>query len=454
MKPTASILLVDDDAIFRQVIGAELKRLRFEVAGVGSGAEALQSVAAREPDVVLLDLQLPEVSGLEVLKNIRDRCPACEVIMLTGHGSIDTAIESIRIGAFDYVVKPCPLAELELRIQRAIERHSLRRRASLLERGLTPADPGSSLVGESPEFRRLLALVDRVAPTDSTVLISGETGSGKEMIAKLLHARSPRRSRPFVVVECAALQESLLQSELFGHERGAFTGADRAKPGLFEVAHGGTIFLDEIGEVSLATQVKLLRVLDTSTFRHVGGTTEIRVDARVLAATNRNLPAMVGQGLFREDLFYRLGTITIDVPPLRARGADVELLAAHFAAVFGDRFGFRKRIAPAALDVLRRHDWPGNIRELLHVIEAAVVVGDGDEILPHHLPAAVRPGPAASSPGPGGGPGTLATLDELERVHIESALRATNGHRSQAAKILGISERNLYRKLKEHGLPG
>jgi DNA-binding NtrC family response regulator len=454
MKPTASILLVDDDTIFRQVIGAELKRLRFDVTGVGSGAEALQSLAEHEPDVVLLDLQLPEMSGLEVLKNIRERCPACEVIMLTGHGSIDTAIESIRIGAFDYVVKPCPLAELELRIQRAIERQSLRRRTSLLERGLTPSDPGSSLVGESPEFRRLLALVDRVAPTDSTVLISGETGSGKEMIAKLLHARSPRRSRPFVVVECAALQESLLQSELFGHERGAFTGADRAKPGLFEVAHGGTIFLDEIGEVSLATQVKLLRVLDTSTFRHVGGTTEIRVDARVLAATNRNLAGLVGQGLFREDLFYRLGTITIDVPPLRARGTDVELLASHFAGVFGDRFGFRKRIGPAAIDVLRRHDWPGNVRELLHVIEAAVVVGDGDEILPHHLPAAVRSAPAASLLNPGGGPGTFATLNELERVHIESALRATNGHRGNAAKTLGISERNLYRKLKEHGLAG
>jgi DNA-binding NtrC family response regulator len=208
--------------------------------------------------------------------------------------------------------------------------------------------------------------------------------------------------------------------------------------------------------VSLATQVKLLRVLDTSTFRHVGGTAEIRVDARVLAATNRNLPAMVGQGLFREDLFYRLGTITIDVPPLRARGADVGLLAAHFAAMFAERFGFRKRIGPAALEALGRHDWPGNVRELLHVIEAAVIVGEGEEILPHHLPASVRarPGAAAPPPPPAAASGPLGTLTELERVHIESALRATNGHRGNAARILGISERNLYRKLKEHGLPG
>ena len=215
------------------------------------------------------------------------------------------------MGAFDYVGKPCPLDELEVRIQRALERQALRKRATLLERGLTPPDLGSSFVGESPEFRQVLALIDRVGPTDSTVLITGETGSGKEMVAKLLHARSPRRQRPFVVVDCAALQESLLQSELFGHERGAFTGADRAKPGLFEVAHGGTIFLDEIGEISLATQVKLLRVLDTSTFRRVGATSEIHVNVRVLAATNRDLEAMVRQGLFREDLYYRLSTITL-----------------------------------------------------------------------------------------------------------------------------------------------
>jgi DNA-binding NtrC family response regulator len=448
------VLLVDDDAVFRQVMGKELRRLHFEVSDVGLAAEAVQRVADLDPDVVLLDLQLPDMNGIDALKAIRERTSNCEVIMLTGHGSIDTAIESIRIGAFDYVVKPCPIAELEMRIHRAIERQALRRRTSLLERGLTPSDPGAWLVGESPEFRRLLALVDRVAPTDSTVLITGETGSGKEMIAKLLHARSPRRLRPFVVVECAALQESLLQSELFGHERGAFTGADRAKPGLFEVAHGGTIFLDEIGEVSLATQVKLLRVLDTSTFRHVGGTGEVRVDVRVLAATNRKLDAMVSQGLFREDLYYRLGTMTLDVPPLRARGADVELLASHFAGVFGERFGCRKRIGPAALEALRRHDWPGNVRELLHAIEAAMIVCDGEEILPSHLPGPLRA--ATAVPAQAAAPeaaGRLPTLEELERAHIESALRATDGHRGQAAEILGISERNLYRKLREYNLP-
>jgi len=451
VKPAASLLLVDDDEAFRTVLARELVRLGYEVATADSGGAALERIAAREPDVVLLDLRLPDRDGLEVLEAIRGTSPGTDVIMLTGHGSIDTAIQSVRAGAFDYVAKPCPLDELEVRIQRALERQSLRRRASLLERGLTPPDVAGSFIGESAEFRRMAELVARVAPSDSTVLITGETGSGKEMVAKLIHARSPRRSRPFVVVECAALQESLLQSELFGHERGAFTGADRAKPGLFEVAHGGTIFLDEIGEVSQATQVQLLRVLDTSTFRHVGGTTEIRVDVRVLAATNRDLPALVRHGLFREDLFYRLSTITVEVPALRRRAGDVARLAAHFVAVLNDRYGSSKRPSPRVLEVLERHDWPGNVRELLHAIEAAMVVCDGDEIRPEHLPRSLS-SPAASAATAAAAETSLPTLEQLERAHIARALRATDGHRGNAARILGISERNLYRKLKEYGL--
>jgi DNA-binding NtrC family response regulator len=333
-----------------------------------------------------------------------------------------------------------------VRIRRALERQSLRTRASLLERGLTPPDLGADFVGETPEFRRLVALIDRVAPSDSTVLILGETGSGKEMVAKLLHARSARRKRPFVVVECAALQENLLQSELFGHERGAFTGADRAKPGLFEVAHGGTLFLDEIGEVSLATQVKLLRVLDSSTFRHVGGTNETRVDVRIIAATNRDMAGMVRQGLFREDLFYRLSTLTVRIPPLRERREDIALLARHFVALFNQRFGVRRAIGQDALAALARHDWPGNVRELLHAIEAAMVVCDGPEILPAHLTPASRArtgGTAAAD---------MPTLRQTERQQIALALEASDGRRAQAAQLLGISERNLYRKLRAHGL--
>lgn len=451
MKP-ASLLLVDDDSTFRQVMAKELTRLGYQIEAVGTGEEAIRRIAASEPDVVLLDMRLPGMSGLDVLKSIRASAPTTEVVMLTGHGSIDTAIESIRIGAFDYVVKPCPLDELNIRVQRAVERRSLQQRANLLERGLTPPDLGSSFIGESPEFRRLLKLIELVAPSDGTVLITGETGAGKERVAKLIHARSPRRFRPFVVVECATLQENLLESELFGHERGAFTGADCGKPGLFEVADGGTIFLDEIGEVSPATQTKLLRVLDTSTFRHVGGTAEIHVDVRILTATNRDISSMVRQGLFREDLFYRLTTITVEVPPLRARGIDVELLARQFVATLNERFGSSKRISEEALQLLRGHNWPGNVRELLHVVEAAMVLCEGSCILPEHLPATFRNSRVAVVPRFSSDGSSLPTLEQAERELIRLALEASYGHRGNAARILGISERNLYRKLREHGL--
>ncbi|MGA9062190.1 MAG: sigma-54 dependent transcriptional regulator [Terracidiphilus sp.] len=451
MRPS-TILLVDDDAAFRHVMAGELNRLGYEVSTVGSGEEAVARVAADEPEVVLLDLRLPGMGGLEALKAINASAPATEVIMLTGHGSIDTAIESIRIGAFDYVVKPCPLDELDIRIQRALERRALRQRANLLERGLTPPDLGSSFIGDSPEFRRLLNVIDRVAPSNSTVLIMGETGAGKERVAKLIHARSPRRFRPFVVVECASLQESLLQSELFGHERGAFTGAERAKPGLFEVAHGGTIFLDEIGEVSPATQTTLLRVLDTSTFRHLGGTKEFHVDVRVLAASNRDIRLMVRQGLFREDLYYRLSTIAVEVPPLRARGADVDLLAQQFVTALNERFGSSKQISGEALELLRRYNWPGNVRELLHVVEAALVLCEGSCVQPEHLPAALRNAKPVVQASSSTADASLRTLQEAERSHIRLALEATKGRRATAARILGISERNLYRKLREYDL--
>jgi DNA-binding NtrC family response regulator len=445
-----SVLLVDDDEAFRRVLATELRRMRYDVAGVGSPDEALRHVAERQPDVVLLDLRLSGASGLDVLRQLREQSPATEVLMLTGHGSIDTAIEAIRLGAYDYVSKPCPLDELDVRIRRAFERQSLRHRANLLERGLTPPDLGSAFVGDSPAFRQVLQLIERVAPAESTVLIMGDTGTGKEMAAKLIHARSSRRHRPFVVVECAALQESLLQSELFGHERGAFTGADRPKAGLFEVAQGGTVFLDEIGEVSLATQVKLLRVLDTSTFRHVGGTAEIHVDVRVLAATNRDLSSLVRQGLFREDLYYRLNTMVLALPALRDRVGDVDLLAEHFMRHLGERFGVERRISPAALAILRRHDWPGNVRELRHVIEAAMIVCEGPEVRPEHLPTHLLHAPREAASAASSQP--LQTLEQLERAHIEQALQATQGRRSHAARILGISERNLYRKLHAYGL--
>jgi DNA-binding NtrC family response regulator len=448
----SSILMVDDDAAFRHVMSGELQRLGYEVATAASGEEAVQRVAAGEHDVVLLDLRLPGMSGVETLRILNAKAPSTEVIMLTGHGSIDTAIEAIRAGAFDYVVKPCPLDELDVRIQRALERGALRRRADLLERGLTPPNLERSFIGESPEFRRMMNVIHRVAPSDTAVLIMGETGAGKERVAKLIHARSLRSAKPFVVVECAALQENLLQSELFGHERGAFTGADRAKPGLFEVADGGTIFLDEIGEISPTTQTTLLRVLDTSTFRHLGATKEIHVDVRVITATNRDIPGMVRKGLFREDLYYRLSTITVEVPPLRARTGDIDLLVQQFAARLNHQFGCNKRFTDEALELLRRHSWPGNVRELLHVVEAALVLCEGSAVLPEHLPGTLRSSGLTARSEPEMASHRPASLEAAERAHIVAALGACAGHRGNTAKVLGISERNLYRKLREYDL--
>ena len=449
---SSSILMVDDDAAFRHVMSGELRRLGYEVATAASGEEAVQCIAANEPEVILLDLRLPGMGGIETLRMINANAPGAEVVMLTGHGSIDTAIEAIRIGAFDYVVKPCPLDELDVRIQRALEHRALRRRTNLLERGLTPTSLESSFLGDSPAFRRLLNVVHRVAPSDTAVLIMGETGSGKERVAKLIHSRSQRSNKPFVVVECAALQENLLQSELFGHERGAFTGAERAKPGLFEVADGGTIFLDEIGEISATTQTTLLRVLDTSTFRHLGGTKEIHVDVRVITATNRDIPAMVRQGLFREDLYYRLSTITVEVPPLRARAGDIELLVQQFATRLNLQFGSNKRFSDEALDLLRRHSWPGNVRELLHAVEAALVLCEGSTVLAEHLPAVLRKDKEKALPETPSTAQSPASLQAAEKAHILAALNSCSGHRGNTARVLGISERNLYRKLREYDL--
>ncbi len=449
MDKTTSLLLVDDDETFRTVLSAELARRGWAVTAVATGAQALAAVAAEEPDLMLLDLRLPDADGLDVLRAVRGHPARTEVIVLTGHGTIDTAIEAIRLGAFDYVAKPCPLDELEMRLAKARERRSLLSRNTILEDALTPRDPAADLVGRSTAHRALLQLVERVAPTGSTVLILGETGTGKELVAKLIHARSPRRDRPFVIVDCAGLQEELLQSELFGHEKGAFTGAVRRKHGLFEVADGGTVFLDEIGEMSPATQAKLLRVLETSMFRRLGDVRETRVDVRVLAATNRDLPSAVRRGTFRDDLYYRLNAFRIRVEPLRRRPEDIADLVQRVVARHRERFGAAPHLSPDALAALERYDWPGNVRELIHVVEHALFFTDGPEVLVEHLPPAVRsPGHCddsldATPP---------LTLAALERAHVERVLRLTNGHRGRTAEILGISERNLYRKLLEWGL--
>ena len=449
MSAGARILLIEDDPGIRENLRRVLAEEGHEVAVEARGDAGLAHAARAPFNVVITDLKLPGLNGLDLVRQLHVAQPRLPIILVTAFGTTETAIEATKSGAYDYVLKPFDVADLIELVRKAADSNRLMSEPVLLG-GAGAARSG--LVGQSAAMQAIYKEVGRVASKPVNVLIRGETGTGKELIARALYQHSDRANAPFIAINCAAIPETLLESELFGHERGAFTGADKSKPGLFEVAHGGTIFLDEIGEISQATQVNLLRVLDTSVFRHVGGTSEIRVDVRVLAATNRDLRAMVSKGLFREDLFYRMSTITVEVPPLRNRGGDIELLARHFVKVLNERYGTGKQLSAGALDALSHHSWPGNVRELLHAVEAAAVVCEGPEILAGHLPAPIRAGAVPSQPAPLVDGGRLPTLVELEIIHIRRALETCRGHRGNAARMLGISERNLYRKLKEYRL--
>jgi DNA-binding NtrC family response regulator len=438
------VLLVDDDNDFRRIMSSELARRGHAVNSVASGAAALAQAA--EADVILLDLRLPDMDGIEVLKKLRTADVPAGVIMLTGHGTIDTAIQAVRLGAYDYLEKPCPLDRMDMAIQKTHEHLRLVERRQVLEDSYTAPDMGPAFIGQSPALEKVRQIIARIAPTDSATLILGETGVGKEMVASLLHAQSRRCERPFVVVDCAALHEHLLQSELFGHEKGAFTGAARLKHGLFEVGNTGTMFLDEVGEMSPEVQAKLLRVLETGRFRRLGGTKEIAVDVRVISATNRDLRNAIARGHFREDLFFRLASLTVEIPPLRERGADIRTLVEHFSKQFNLRFSSAKRFGPAALEVLLRYRWPGNVRELIHVVQQSMVLADREEIEPEDLPAAVTfvaadTGAAASEE---------PSLREAQRRYVLAVMERVGGNRAHAARILQISERNLYRLLRRY----
>lgn len=441
-----NVLIVDDDAALRGLLAGELTRTGHRVVEAEDARACRDRVKAEEPDVVLLDLMLPDEPGIEVLREMREQHPEVQTVVLTAHGTVDTALAAMKLGAFDYLRKPCHLQELEITLERAYERRRLGEENARLKEGLSIATLGPDIVGEGPAFDDLRRLIVKVAASDSTVLVRGETGTGKELVARSIHRLSPRRDEPFVVVDCAALHENLLQSELFGHEQGAFTGATKRKHGLFEAAHGGTVFLDEIGDVSPAVQAALLRVLETSSFRHVGGTSQVKVDVRLVAATNRALERLVEEGKFRRDLYYRLNAIKIELSPLRARRDEIPVLVSHFVALHNGRHGTEKRVSPAASRTLAAYEWPGNVRQLRHVVERALVLADGPAILPADLPPEVRGAERLSLDR------TEMTLQEMERRHIARVLVEVRGHRARAATLLGISERNLYRKIREHRL--
>ncbi len=443
--PRIRLLIVDDDEELRGTIVQRFRRQGLTVTEAGSGEEAAALAAQNRYDVALLDLHLPGITGIELLAQLKDAQPELEALLLTAHGSIETAIQAMRQGAYDYLTKPFHLAELEVHIHKAFEKVQLVRRERQWVEQLRFESPRYRIVGSSLAVRRVVQLIERVAPTDTTVLVRGPSGTGKELVARAIHLNSGRRDRPLVTINCAALQETLLESELFGHEKGAFTGALTTKPGLVEVAEGGTLFIDEIGEMAPGLQAKLLRVLEDGHYRRVGSTQEVNADVRVVAATNRSLEEAIKAGRFREDLYYRLNVLTIDLPPLRDRREDIPELVEHFLTT-RPLGATPHRVQPEALKALVNYDWPGNVRELANVLERAQILAEGHLITTDDLPeSVVESGPAAA-----GADEDPRHLSAVERRHVQEVLEQTNGNKVQAARTLGISRRALYRLLEKY----
>ena len=447
MTAPIRVLVADDEKNLRELLVRELSRKGHAVEGVGDGEAALDRLRDDPPDVLILDMKMPRLEGIEVLRRLAEQGGEVpQVIVTTGFQEVSSAVEAMKLGAYDYLTKPARIEELDILVRKAAEKGRLIRQNVVLRDRLDPPAPAGGIITASPKMQEILRLIDRVAPTDSTVLVLGESGTGKELVARAIHDRSPRASQAFVAIHCGALPREVLESELFGHEKGAFTGAVNAKPGLIELADGGTLLLDEIGEMELESQVKLLRVLETRSFFRVGGTRSRTVDMRLVAATNRDLAEAIRKGEFRQDLFYRINTIAVTLPPLRERPEDVRVLAEHFIEQFA-HYG-RKRLSPEALARLESYHWPGNVRELQHVIQRGAILGAGETLGPADLPAEIQHGePVPSAPAAG-------SLESMERQHIVATLKQVNGHRGKAAALLGIDPKTLYRKLLGYGIGG
>ncbi|MCK6448608.1 MAG: sigma-54 dependent transcriptional regulator [Planctomycetes bacterium] len=450
------VLIIDDDQAHAEALSDGLEVDGYACTIEHSGEKGIERASEQSFDAILTDLVMRDRSGLDVLQEARRLQPDSAVIMITGHGSVENAVDAMRLGAQDYLLKPVNIAELRTRLERALETVRLRRTNLELRRQLDKRFGFEGILGSSREMQRVFDILRQVSPTNATVLILGESGTGKELVARALHENSPRKDSRFVAVNCAALSEGLIESELFGHVKGAFTGAVAHKEGQIVHADGGTLFLDEVGDMPLLTQAKLLRVLESREVVPVGGNSPRKVDIRLIAATNRDLRAMAKEGKFREDLLFRLQVVTIELPPLRSRTGDIPLLVDHFVAELAEQHGRNVRgIAPEARAALARHPWPGNVRELRNAIENMVLLAHGDTLtvadIPDHLRAEAAPNEAR-----GGGRGGLElagrSLEEVERALIEANLHLTGGNREKTAKILGMGERTLYRKIKQYGL--
>jgi DNA-binding NtrC family response regulator len=448
------ILFADDEAHLRDLMQMELPRMGHVVTVCPDGTAALKVLERGGPfDAALLDLKMPGLTGIEVLGKIRQISPETQVVILTGQASVDTAVQALRLGAFDYLTKPCKWAELEVILSRIAERRDLANKAVALETRLKAAEGTPTLVGDSPAMESIRHLIRTVAPTDATVMILGETGTGKELIARNLHDLSLRSRGPFIPVNCGALPENLVESELFGHRKGAFTGADTNRKGLFEVANGGTLFLDEVGELDKSVQVKLLRFLESGEIRRVGENDPFRVDVRILCATNRDLREMVANEQFREDLFFRVNTFEIHLPPLRDRKEDIAGLARHLLKRFAPRKA-ETGLGQDFIDALESHDWPGNVRELANAIERAAILSGNGPLRPEHLPThslGRKPAPqSAALLGPHFAiPEGTPSLRDIEMKYIQLVLEKHNGNKPAASRELGISLKTLYNKINQ-----
>ncbi len=446
-----TILVVDDEESQRTMLRAVLQAEGYAVEEAATGAAALHSVTERGYDLILLDLRLAQENGLEVLRGIKRQCPRLPILLITAYASIKTAVEAMKEGAYDYLTKPLDIEELLLTIAKALDHYTLQAENVQLKAQMEAQKRFPDILATSAAMQRVLESVILVSPTEATVLITGESGTGKDMIARAIHRHSSRCTGPYIPVNCAALPESLLESELFGHERGAFTGAVERHPGRFERAHGGTLFLDEVTQLIPAMQAKLLRVLQDQTFERVGGTKPLRVDVRIIAATNADLPELVRQGTFREDLYYRLNVFPLHLPPLRERKEDIPPLVEYFLQQFQTKHQRPvKGFTPKAFDCLVRYAWPGNIRELKNTIERALILTRGEYITPAELPPSLQSAEEASSESPALRPGI--SIKELERELIRKTLETTRGNRTLAAEMLGITRATLYNKLKEYHL--
>jgi DNA-binding NtrC family response regulator len=451
----AKILICDDDLTLTQVLSEELTAENFQTKFVNSGNEAIEELKVNFYDVLLLDLNLPDIKGFEVLRFATANLPFTQVIMLTGSSDIDDAVECMKLGAYDFVTKPYDFKELIQIIHKAIEKKNLLTNNYILSKELSEVT-GFEIIGESKAFKELLALATRAAQSDSPILIQGETGTGKEVLAKYIHSISPRSSKPIVTLNCASLPDTLFESELFGHEKGSFTDAKQTKPGLVEIANEGSLFLDEIGELSLAIQPKLLRFLETGEFRRVGGLNNRKSNVRLIAATNKNLANEVKEKSFREDLFFRLNVIPLTIPPLRNRREDIIPLAEYFLRV-KNKSKQPKILSDEAKDFLLSYDFPGNVRELEHLIERSLIFCDGEIIYPKHFNLTMSPTQSLIEVQNeveklSGKPLHKSSIEEIERIHIKSVLEANRWNREQSARILGISLKTLYTKIKKYNL--